>query len=437
MTNHAAKHPYHLVNPSPWPALGALAALAAGLGNRFGLWDYRFGFQLLRGAAWAGLAGALGCIAAAVWAVRARSLGALLGALLGVAAGGGAFGVPWAMIERAQAAPPIHDITTDTANPPQFVALAAARRASCCARRAARCVPTPQLRCDSGRRNVCTGAAMTVHVSRRPPASVAEPVRVAVPEVLALRYKTAGSTQGAFGQILVELSRIPGLGERLVTAAPDAIDGTTVIADPPDATAIYYEIGTENGWGLMLVDDTGTPRWLLRRMIRGRLAFRLARRFSRPLLPLIVFNGALIVTRLPVVVDTLAASQLWSFVLDLAVIASGFVLWWPALAPLPDLQPMSYGMRVGYLGLNLFLPTVPASFFTFSDYPIYSIYELAPRVHGISAVVDQRIAGLTMKVLGGAILVTAMSVMFFRWYHQETDADRGAEAVRSDPAAGA
>ena len=178
----------------------------------------------------------------------------------------------------------------------------------------------------------------------------------------------------------------------------------------------------------------GTPRWLLRRLIRGRLAFRLARRLSRPLVPLIVFNGTLIVTRLPVVVDTLAASQLWSFVLDLTVIASGFVLWWPALAPLPELQPMSYGMRVGYLGLNLFLPTVPASFFTFSDYPIYSIYELAPRVHGISAVADQRVAGLMMKVVGGAILVTAMSVMFFRWYRQETAADGAPEAAPSDQA---
>ncbi len=110
--------------------LAALAALGAGLGHRFGLWDYRFGFQLLRGAAWAGLAGALGCLAAAVWAVREHALGALLGALLGLAAGGAAFGVPWAVIERAQAAPPIHDITTDTRDPPQFVALAAARRAS-------------------------------------------------------------------------------------------------------------------------------------------------------------------------------------------------------------------------------------------------------------------------------------------------------------------
>jgi len=178
----------------------------------------------------------------------------------------------------------------------------------------------------------------------------------------------------------------------------------------------------------------GTPRWLLRRMIRGRIAFRLARRFSRPLLPLIIFNGTLIATRLPIVVDNLASSQLWSFVLDLAVIGSGFVFWWPALARLPELNPMSYGVRVGYLGLNLFLPTVPASFFTFSDYPIYSLYELAPRVHGISAVADQRVAGLTMKVLGGAILVTAMSVMFFRWYRQETAADGEPAAARSDQA---
>lgn len=111
-------------------ALAALTALAAGLGHRFGLWDYAFGFALLRGAAWAGLAGALGCLAAAAWAVREHALGALLGALLGLAAGGAAFGVPWAMIQRAQAAPPIHDITTDTSDPPQFVALAAVRRAS-------------------------------------------------------------------------------------------------------------------------------------------------------------------------------------------------------------------------------------------------------------------------------------------------------------------
>lgn len=110
--------------------LAALAALASGLGHRFGLWDYRFGFMLLRAAAWTGLAGALACVAAALWAVRARALGALLASLIGVAAGAAAFGLPWAMICQGRGAPPIHDISSDTIHPPQFVALAAARRAS-------------------------------------------------------------------------------------------------------------------------------------------------------------------------------------------------------------------------------------------------------------------------------------------------------------------
>src|SRR5919106_356365 len=64
---------------------------------------------------------------------------AVLAALAGVAAGGGrrglyralaglvigavVFGVPWSSLRAAQRVPPIHDITTDTENPPAFVAI--------------------------------------------------------------------------------------------------------------------------------------------------------------------------------------------------------------------------------------------------------------------------------------------------------------------------
>ncbi len=178
--------------------------------------------------------------------------------------------------------------------------------------------------------------------------------------------------------------------------------------------------------GLMLL---GTPRWLLRRLIRGRVASGIARLLTRPLIPLAVANGVLVAAHLPIVVDNLSRSQLWTFALDLAVIASGFIFWWPALARLPELNPMSYGARIGYLGLNVFLPTVPASFFTFSQYPIYALYELAPRVSGISAVADQRVAGILMKLCGGALLFGTMSVMFFRWYRREADAEPDASCA--------
>jgi uncharacterized protein (DUF1499 family) len=50
--------------------------------------------------------------------------------LTGAVAGAAAFGVPFAMLESAKASPPIHDITTDTENPPRFVAIIALRQGS-------------------------------------------------------------------------------------------------------------------------------------------------------------------------------------------------------------------------------------------------------------------------------------------------------------------
>jgi putative membrane protein len=163
----------------------------------------------------------------------------------------------------------------------------------------------------------------------------------------------------------------------------------------------------------------GMPRWLLRRLLRSRVAVRAARVVTRPLVPFMVANAVLIATHLPVVMDGAADSQLGAFLVDLLWIASGFVMWWPALGRLPELGPMRYPARIGYLLLFVFLPTVPASFFTFSDYPIYATYELAPRVGGIGAVTDQRVAGLLMKTLGGFILFGTMSVMFFRWHARD------------------
>lgn len=167
----------------------------------------------------------------------------------------------------------------------------------------------------------------------------------------------------------------------------------------------------------------GLPRWLLRRLLRRRLPFRLARALSRPLVPLLVYNTIFIAVHLPPVIEGTAGSQLAGFVLDVGIILSGFVFWWPALARLPELGPMGYPARIGYLLLSVFLPTVPASFYTYARFPIYPLYELAPRVHGIAAVADQQVAGLTMKVLGGFILFGTMSVMFFRWHRLEETAE--------------
>ncbi|HYO45065.1 MAG TPA: DUF1499 domain-containing protein [Gemmatimonadota bacterium] len=110
----------------------ALAAVASGLGARAQAWDFRAGFQILRWAAWGGLAAAalsllgLGlAIAGRRSAPRGRAL--LLGAL-GLVVGLVVAWVPWSWKQRAERVPPIHDITTDLADPPVFEAILPLRR---------------------------------------------------------------------------------------------------------------------------------------------------------------------------------------------------------------------------------------------------------------------------------------------------------------------
>ncbi len=72
-----------------------------------------------------------------------------------------------------------------------------------------------------------------------------------------------------------------------------------------------------------------------------------------------------------------------------------------------------------YLFLQSLAPTIPASFLTFGDHPLYPVYATFPRIWGISALTDQLVAGLLMKLVGGAILWGFIAVVFFRWHDRE------------------
>jgi uncharacterized protein (DUF1499 family) len=103
--------------------LAALAALSAGLGYRFGWWDLGTGFELLRYAAYGAIAAIALCLIGLVIARPGGRRRGLYRALAGLAIAAVVFGVPWSYLRAAQRVPPIHDITTDTDNPPPFVAI--------------------------------------------------------------------------------------------------------------------------------------------------------------------------------------------------------------------------------------------------------------------------------------------------------------------------
>ncbi len=162
---------------------------------------------------------------------------------------------------------------------------------------------------------------------------------------------------------------------------------------------------------------------MLRRLIRPRWAFAIAWRLSRPLVAFLFFNVVLLATHMPSVVDGLTTSQFGSFAVDMSWLIAGLIFWWPILGPLPELKPIPYPGRIVYLIANVFIPTVPAAFLTYARYPSYALYELAPPMSGLSAVEDQQIAGMIMKIVGGFIVFGIASVLFFKWSSAEEQSE--------------
>ena len=113
-------------------ALGALALLLiviGGPGTRFGWWNFRMGFTLMKYGAYLGIAAAVVAIVALLMLTvlgartrRGTARGAVALAALGLVLGGAAFLLPWSWRKSAMRVPPIHDITTDFANPPEITA---------------------------------------------------------------------------------------------------------------------------------------------------------------------------------------------------------------------------------------------------------------------------------------------------------------------------
>jgi putative membrane protein len=163
----------------------------------------------------------------------------------------------------------------------------------------------------------------------------------------------------------------------------------------------------------------GTPGWLLRRLLRPRWLFATVRQLARPLPALLLFNGFIAVSHWPVLVEAAVRSEPAHLALHTALVSTALLMWMPVLSPIVEIPRLRYPGQMLYLFAQSIVPTVPASFLTFAAEPIYPFYGVAATLIGVDPVVDQRIAGLVMKLVGGFILWGFIAALFFRWHAQE------------------
>ena len=165
----------------------------------------------------------------------------------------------------------------------------------------------------------------------------------------------------------------------------------------------------------------GVPWWLLRAAVRPILpALKV---LTRPFLALFMFNAVLALIHVPEVVELMVRSAPAHLGFHVLLFATGLLMWWRIIDPIPDLPAMAPFFKMGYVFLQSLVPTIPASFLTLGDSALYTVYERMPRLWGISAHSDQVIAGLIMKLGGGLLLWAVIAGIFFRWWAEEQRLD--------------
>jgi len=162
----------------------------------------------------------------------------------------------------------------------------------------------------------------------------------------------------------------------------------------------------------------GLPGRTYGRLAEGPWRGEVLRTLTHPLPAFAVFNGVMVVTHWPSVVDALMPTPWGSFLLDASWLLAGLLFWWPVVAPVPARPGFTPLARMGYLALNAFLIRPPFAMMVFGEEPLYRIYELAPPP-APDALDDQQLAGVVMKIGVAWVMFAGVAALFLGWVREE------------------
>jgi putative membrane protein len=173
----------------------------------------------------------------------------------------------------------------------------------------------------------------------------------------------------------------------------------------------------------------GIPAWLARRLLSPRWLFATVKTVSRPIPNLIQFNAILVLSHWPVIVEGTLRHHPLHFVAHAVLLGSALLMWMPIVSPTREVPRLAPLAQMVYLFMQTIIPTIPASFLTFGTTLLYPIYGTFPRLWGASAITDQQVAGLIMKIGAGFYLWMWIFTIFFRWYASEEGRKKKADVL--------
>ena len=150
----------------------------------------------------------------------------------------------------------------------------------------------------------------------------------------------------------------------------------------------------------------------MRRVVRDRTVLSLGRILTNPALAFVVYNAVFLGWHFPAAYDLALNNHSVHVVQHLMFISVAVMMWWPVVAPVPELERIPDGPLLMLYVFAFGIPmTILSAFLTMSDRLIYPYYELAPRVTSLGPLEDQRLGGLLMWIPGMLIFWVAITAI--------------------------
>ena len=171
----------------------------------------------------------------------------------------------------------------------------------------------------------------------------------------------------------------------------------------------------------------GVPGWMLRPLLRGRMAFGIARRLTTVAACFLLFNTVLAFWHLPPMYNLALANHPIHIAQHVMFIAAAVIMWWPITSMLPELPRAPYPAQMLYCFLLVIPMSVISIYIAMADTLLYPAYATAARIFGVTPMEDQQYGGLIMWIPGGVFFYAVMTVVFFKWSGRGEDDTAGAQ----------
>lgn len=163
----------------------------------------------------------------------------------------------------------------------------------------------------------------------------------------------------------------------------------------------------------------GIPDWMLRPLIRWAPIRVIMKVLVHPVPALLAFNLIYSFWHMPVAYEAILIYHWFHGVQHIILVFTALMMWWPICSPLKELPRLTESVQMFYIFLIGVSQIAVFGVITFAESVMYDFYAQAPRMWGISAKVDQELAGVIMKIGGMSVFVIAWFIIFFRWVSRE------------------